>query len=87
MLSKAYQLLDDSSPESAAAKKQVLAAAKKAADVVWERGLLTKVGHGLSSLLPVCTESVGNLPVHMGKGLSCIILLSVRLSMPDWHWW
>jgi len=43
VLTKAYQLLDESSPDSAAAKQQILAAAKKAADVVWERGLLTKV--------------------------------------------
>lgn len=44
VLAKAYELLDDSTPQTAAPKEQILAAAKKAADVVWERGLLTKVG-------------------------------------------
>lgn len=51
VLTKAYQLLDDSSPECAAGREQILAAAKKAADVVWERGLLTKgmgLCHGMS---------------------------------------
>ncbi|DBA69847.1 TPA: hypothetical protein ACH3X2_012560 [Trebouxia sp. C0005] len=51
VLTKAYQLLDDSSPEHAAGREQILAAARKAADVVWERGLLTKgmgLCHGMS---------------------------------------
>lgn len=51
MLTKAYQLVDDSLPEAAAAKEQILAAAIKAADVVWERGLLTKV----CADLPICS--------------------------------
>ncbi len=52
VLTKAYQLLDDSSPECAAGREQILAAARKAADVVWERGLLTKVND--SVLLSAC---------------------------------
>lgn len=44
VLVKAHELLDDSSPQTAAAKEHILDAAKKAADVVWERGLLSKVG-------------------------------------------
>lgn len=51
VLAKAYELLDDSTPQTAAPKEQILAAAKKAADVVWERGLLTKglgLCHGIS---------------------------------------
>lgn len=68
LLAKAYQLLDDSSPESAAGKQQVLAAAKKAADVIWERGLLTKVRHDvLSLLLPICTKNAANLLVHTAR--------------------
>ena len=43
VLTKAYELLDDSTPQTAEAKEQFLVAAKKAADVVWERGLLIKV--------------------------------------------
>lgn len=51
VLTKAYQLVDDSLPEAAAAKERILAAATKAADVVWERGLLTKV----CADLPICS--------------------------------
>ncbi len=51
-MTKAYQLLDDSSAECAAGREQILAAARKAADVVWERGLLTKVHD--SVLLSAC---------------------------------
>ncbi|DBA69848.1 TPA: hypothetical protein ACH3X2_012560 [Trebouxia sp. C0005] len=54
VLTKAYQLLDDSSPEHAAGREQILAAARKAADVVWERGLLTKVND--SVLLSACQQ-------------------------------
>ena len=43
LLTKAYELLDGTSSDAAAAREQILSAAKKAADVVWERGLLTKV--------------------------------------------
>jgi len=54
VLTKAYQLLDDSSPECAASSEQILAAARKAADVVWEHGLLTKVND--SVLLSACSQ-------------------------------
>ena len=44
VLTKAYQLLEESAlPNSDEAKGQILAAARKTADVIWERGLLTKV--------------------------------------------
>ena len=44
VLTKAYELMDASLPGNAAAKEQLLEVARKAADVVWERGLLTKAG-------------------------------------------
>ena len=44
VLTKAYQLLEELAlPNSDEAKSQILAAARKAADIIWERGLLTKV--------------------------------------------
>ena len=48
VLVKAYELLDSQSSAAAQRKVQVLDAAKQAADVVWERGLLTKVGRPFS---------------------------------------
>lgn len=45
VLVKAYELLGNSTPAETEAKEQILAAARQAADVVWERGLLTKVSH------------------------------------------
>ena len=62
VLVKAYELLESHSSAAAETKMQVLNAAKQAADVVWERGLLTKVGGPFFRLIVTsCCKIAGTM--------------------------